>query len=70
MRRRDAETILGWKFPAEIQEQARILLDKNREGTITLPEMDLFNSYGRVGMFLDILHVEARRTLRDSATTE
>lgn len=58
-----AKLLASLSFSAEQNEEIRRLLDKNNAGSITSREVDVLESYTRVGNFLNLLKAKARNSL-------
>jgi hypothetical protein len=59
-----ARAILAMDFNQADKEQMRQLAAKARAGTLTADEQAAINNYERVGHFLNILQLKARRSLK------
>jgi hypothetical protein len=61
-----ARELLSLHLKEEAKNRIRELLQKKNAGTITPAEQSTLEEYILAGEFLDLLHVKARRTLRQS----
>jgi hypothetical protein len=57
------EEIAAYKLPAELQERAHQLLDKNREGSLTEPERAEMDEFRRIDHLLTLVKAKARLKL-------
>jgi hypothetical protein len=64
-----ARAILTLDFNQADKDQMRQLSAKAREGTLTAEEQAAINNYERVGHFLNILQLKARRSLKGGRAT-
>lgn len=64
-----AKELLSLHLKDEAKEQIRQLLQKKNAGTITTVEQTKLEEYMVAGELLDLLHANARRTLRTTDTT-
>ena len=59
-----ARSLLELQFPASDSVRIRALLRKNNSGRISAQERIVLEKYLRVGQLLDLLHANARASLR------
>src|SRR5262249_42307542 len=64
-----ARAILTLDFSPSDKEKMRQLAAKARAGTLTAEEQVAIHNYERVGHFLNILQLKARRSLQGGNTT-
>ena len=65
-----ARELLALHLKEEAKDRIRELLQKKNAGTMTAAEQTTLEEYLVTGEFLDLLHARARRTLRDSDSSE
>ncbi|MBI1901685.1 MAG: hypothetical protein HYS13_11325 [Planctomycetia bacterium] len=59
-----AQAILSLRFPADLEDRMRELMEKNNQGKITPDEQAEMEAYRRTGSFLAILQAKARIRLK------
>ena len=64
-----ARAFLTLDFTPADKEQMRQLSAKAREGTLTAEEQAAINNYERIGHFLNIVQLKARRSLKSGKMT-
>ncbi len=62
-----ARVILALDFDEHDRQRMHELAEKAREGTLTAPEKEEVANYERVGSFLSLLQVKARRVLKSGS---
>ncbi len=63
--REAAHSLLGLKFSEEDKARMNELAQKNREGRLSAEERLELESYVKVGDVLSLLHLKARKSLKD-----
>lgn len=63
-----ARAILRLDFERKDRERMHQLAVKNQEGKLTGREQEELESYLHVGLFLDLMHSKARRSLKRNAS--
>jgi hypothetical protein len=66
MTEHEARLVTSWRFTEVQYARMHELAQKNRDDALTSIEREELESFLRVGMFLDILHAQARCTLAKS----
>jgi hypothetical protein len=64
-----ARSLLTLSFDRPTTARIRQLLRQNSRGTITADDRIMLEKYLRVGQLLDLLHVQAKLSLKESATS-
>lgn len=61
-----AKQILRLQFGSDDRDRIAELLSKNRDAEISTVELDELDKYVRVGGILSVLHLRARKSLRQA----
>jgi hypothetical protein len=65
-----AELVTMWKFSTEDHERHEVLSQKSRDGTLTVDERDLLNTYVQADAVISLLKRRVERVLRANEAPE